>query len=222
MSATPGSLYRKEDVRLVRGAGLFTDDVVGPGLLHLHIVRSPYAHARILGIDTSAAEALPGVVCTLTGREIAAACDPYMQIAPPPASAIVDYPMAVDRVRYQGEPVAAVVAETAALAADGGERIRVEYEILEPVLDVETALKDKIVLHEAAGTNRTWREPSWLVMDMPAVDFDALSRRYGQLATLYWAPDERVRLRVDATKPAGFGPDDDIDWLQSGPGPARD
>ena len=158
MSATPGSLYRKEDVRLVRGAGLFTDDVVGPGLLHLHIVRSPYAHARILGIDTSAAEALPGVVCTLTGREIAAVCDPYMQIAPPPASAIVDYPMAVDRVRYQGEPVAAVVAETAALAADGGALVRVEYEVLQPVLDVETALKDEIVLHETAGTNHTWRE----------------------------------------------------------------
>lgn len=158
MSATPNKLYRKEDVRLVRGAGLFTDDVVGPGMLHVHIVRSPYAHARILSIDTSEAEGLPGVVCTLTGREIAQWCDPYMQIAPPPAAAIVDYPMAVDRARYQGEPVAAVVAESAALAADGGELIRVEYEVLSPVLDVETALADEVILHEPAGTNRIWRE----------------------------------------------------------------
>lgn len=65
----------------------------------------------------------------------------------------------------------------------------------------------------SSATNRTWREPSWLVMDMPAADFDALSRRYGQLATLYWAAGEPVRLRVDAAKPAGYGSDDAIDWL---------
>jgi 2-furoyl-CoA dehydrogenase large subunit len=158
LSSASGPLYRKEDARLIRGAGLFTDDVVGPGLLHVHIVRSPYAHARIVAVDTSAAEALPGVVCTLTGREIAAQCEPYMQIAPPPAAAIEDYPMAVDRVRYQGEPVAAVVAESAAIAADGGELVRVEYEVLTPVMDVETALADKVVLHAASGTNRVWHE----------------------------------------------------------------
>ena len=65
----------------------------------------------------------------------------------------------------------------------------------------------------SSATNRTWREPSWLVMDMPAADFDALSRCYGQLATLYWAAGEPVRLRVDAAKPAGYGSDDAIDWL---------
>jgi 2-furoyl-CoA dehydrogenase large subunit len=158
LSSASGPLYRKEDARLIRGAGLFTDDVVGPGLLHVHIVRSPYAHARIVAVDTSAAEALPGVVCTLTGREIAAQCEPYMQIAPPPAAAIEDYPMAVDRVRYQGEPVAAVVAESAAIAADGGELVRVEFEVLTPVMDVETALADEVVLHATSGTNRVWHE----------------------------------------------------------------
>jgi hypothetical protein len=67
----------------------------------------------------------------------------------------------------------------------------------------------------SSAPNRTWREPSWLVMDMPVEDFDALSRRYGQLATLYWAASEDVRLRVDAAKPAGYGPDDAIDWLRA-------
>ncbi|UCG72042.1 MAG: xanthine dehydrogenase family protein molybdopterin-binding subunit [Chromatiales bacterium] len=149
-------LKRKEDERLVRGQGLFTDDVNEAGLLHLYILRSPYAHARVLHIDTSAADALPGVICTLTGSEIAELCDPYMQIAPPPAANIQDYPMAVDRVRYQGEPVAAVVAETPAIAMDGGQLIDVDYEPLDPVMDVATALEDKVVLHESAGTNRTW------------------------------------------------------------------
>ncbi len=158
VSSANAPLYRKEDARLVRGAGLFADDVVGPDLLHVHIVRSPYAHARILSVDTSAAEALPGVVCTLTGAEIAELCDPYMQIAPPPADAIQDYPMAVDRVRYQGEPVAAVVATSAALAADGGDRVQVEYDVLPAVIDIEDALTDATVLHEPAGTNRIWRE----------------------------------------------------------------
>jgi len=145
-------------VRLVRGAGLFTDDVVDADLLHVHILRSPYAHARIISIDTSTADALPGVVCTLTGREIAGLCTPYMQIAPPPAAAIEDYPMAVDRVRYQGEPVAAVVATSPALAMDGGVLIEVEYEMLPAVVDVEAAFTDEVVLHETAGTNQVWRE----------------------------------------------------------------
>lgn len=70
----------------------------------------------------------------------------------------------------------------------------------------------------SSATNRTWREPSWLVMDMPVDDFDALSRRYGQLATLYWAPGEPVRLRVDAARPADFDPDDCVDWLLTGIG----
>ncbi len=150
-------LRRKEDERLIRGQGMFTDDVHEPGLLHLCLLRSPYAHARVMDIDTSAAEALPGVVCTLTGSEVAELCEPYMQIAPPPAANIQDYPMAVDRVRYQGEPVAAVVAETAAIATDGCQLVNVNYEPLTLVMDAETALTDDVVLHESAGTNRTWQ-----------------------------------------------------------------
>jgi len=150
------SLRRKEDDRLIRGQGLFTDDEQAPGMLHLYILRSPYAHARVLNVDVSAAEALPGVVCTLTGREIEELCDPYMQLAPGPAANIRDLPMAVDKVVYQGEPVAAVAAESPAIAMDAGEMIDVDYEMLDSVMTIEQALEDQLILHEAAGTNKVW------------------------------------------------------------------
>ena len=104
----PQPFHRKEDNRLVRGRGRFVDDEGGRAL-HLKFVRSPYAHARILKVDVSAAEALEGVICTLTGAEVAKLTSRFMQIAPAPADRVVDYCMASDRVRFQGEPVAAVV-----------------------------------------------------------------------------------------------------------------
>jgi 2-furoyl-CoA dehydrogenase large subunit len=156
MSWTGTSLRRKEDERLIRGRGLFTDDELEPGMLHLYILRSTYAHARILSIDTTAAEALPGVACVLTGKDIAAQCDPYMQIGPPPCDKIRDLPMAVDKVVFQGEPVAAVAADSPAIAMDAAQLIDIEYEMLDAVIDAEDALTDRSILHEAAGTNRTW------------------------------------------------------------------
>ena len=157
MGWTGTSVRRKEDDRLVRGRGLFTDDELEPGMLHLHILRSPYAHARIVRIDTAAAEALPGVACVLTGREVAAQCEPFMQIGPPPCDKIRDLPMAVDKVVFQGEPVAVVAAATVALAEDAAQLIDVEYEMLDAVVEAEDALSDRSILHEAAGTNRTWQ-----------------------------------------------------------------
>ncbi len=154
MSWVGKSLRRKEDDRLIRGKGLFTDDE--PADLHLYILRSPYAHARILGIDTSAAEAAPGVACVLTGKDVLEHCDPFMELAPGEAAEIKDYPLARDKVVYQGEPVAAVAAETAALAMDAGQLIEVDYEMLDPVLDAAEALQDKILVHDNIGTNRTW------------------------------------------------------------------
>jgi CO/xanthine dehydrogenase Mo-binding subunit len=156
MSWVGKSLRRKEDDRLIRGNGLFADDDLGEGMLHLCILRSPYAHAKINGIDTVAAEALPGVACVLTGKDILDHCDPYMQVGPEPAANIVDYPLARDKVVYQGEPVAAVAAETPALAMDAAQLINVDYDMLDPVLDVETALTDETLVHENIGTNRTW------------------------------------------------------------------
>jgi CO/xanthine dehydrogenase Mo-binding subunit len=149
-------LKRKEDARLVRGKGKFVDDIKLLGMLHLVFVRSPFAHAKITGVDVSEAEGLPGVVCTLTGEEISKLIDPFFEIGPSPSNKILDYPMAVDRARYQGEPVAAVIAETPAIAEDAAELVRVDYEPLDVVIDSEVAATDKTILHDAMGTNVVW------------------------------------------------------------------
>ncbi len=150
------ALPRKEENRLLRGRGKFADDIKLREMLYLRFVRSPYAHAKIVSVDLSAAEALPGVVCTLTGVEIAAQTQPFIEIAPDPAGKIKDYPLAVSKVRYQGEPVVAVVAESPAIADDAAELVQIEYEALDPVTDAEAALTDKSILHDEAGTNRVW------------------------------------------------------------------
>jgi 2-furoyl-CoA dehydrogenase large subunit len=150
------ALPRKEENRLLRGRGKFADDIKLREMLYLRFVRSPYAHAKIVSVDVSAAEALPGVVCTLIGVEIAAQTQPFIEIAPDPAGKIKDYPLAVSKVRYQGEPVVAVVAESPAIADDAAELVQIEYEALDPVTDAQEALTDKSVLHDEAGTNRVW------------------------------------------------------------------
>jgi CO/xanthine dehydrogenase Mo-binding subunit len=149
-------LRRKEEDRLLRGRGRFTDDIKLLEMLYLRFVRSTYAHAKIVSVNTSPAEALPGVVCTVTGAEIAPATQPFIEIGPDPFARIKDYPLAVSKVRYQGEPVAAVVAISPALADDAAELVEIEYEPLDPVVDAEDALKDGTILHEEAGTNRVW------------------------------------------------------------------
>jgi len=150
------ALPRKEENRLLRGRGKFADDIKLREMLYLRFVRSPYAHAKIVSVDLSAAKALSGVVCALTGVEIAAQTQPFIEIAPDPAGKIKDYPLAVSKVRYQGEPVVAVVAESSAIADDAADLVQIEYEALDPVTDAETALTDKSILHDEAGTNRVW------------------------------------------------------------------
>ncbi len=150
------ALPRKEENRLLRGRGKFADDIKLREMLYLRFVRSPYAHAKIVSVDLSAAEALAGVVGTLTGAEIAAQTQPFIEIGPDACGRIKDYPLAVSKVRYQGEPVVAVVAESPSLADDAAELVQVEYEALDPVVDAETALTDKSILHDEAGTNRVW------------------------------------------------------------------
>lgn len=149
-------LSRKEDSRLVRGRGLFVDDCRIAGMLHMNLVRSPYAHARIVKIDTARAEALPGVICTLTGKEIAAVCNPFMQIGPDHAQGIRDFPLAVEKAIFQGEPVVAIVAENPRIAADAAQLVDVDYEPLPAVTDWKTALEDASILHPGMGTNHHW------------------------------------------------------------------
>src|SRR6202023_2813493 len=137
------ALPRKEENRLLRGRGKFADDIKLRAMLYLRFVRSPFAHAKIVSLDTSAADSLRGVACTLSGPEIAKQTQPFIEIGPDPFAKIKDYPLAVSKVRYQGEPVAAVVAESPAEADDAAELVQSEYEALDPVVDAEKALEDK-------------------------------------------------------------------------------
>ncbi len=150
------ALPRKEENRLLRGRGKFADDIKLREMLYLRFVRSPYAHAKIVNVDVSSAEALAGVVCSLTGAEIAAQTQPFIEIGPDACGKIKDYPLAVSKVRYQGEPVVAVVAESPGLADDAAELVQIEYEALDPVVDAEEAWTDKSILHDEAGTNHVW------------------------------------------------------------------
>src|SRR5690242_8234868 len=149
-------IRRIEEDRLVRGKGIFVDDQKLTGMLHIRFVRSSYAHAKIARVDVSKAAALPGVVCTLTGGEVKGMVQPFIEIGPDVGQKIADYPMAVDKVVYQGDPVAAVVAETRMIAEDAAELVEVDYEPLPPVMTAEDALKDESLDHPAMGTNRNW------------------------------------------------------------------
>jgi len=131
-----GSMRRKEDARFIRGKGHYLDDIALPGMLHGAILRSPYAHAKILSVDTSAAEAHPKVKAVITGETLAGLGLAWM----PTLSHDVQAVLATDKVRFQGQEVAFVVAEDRYAARDAVGLIEVEYEALEPVVDATTAL----------------------------------------------------------------------------------
>jgi carbon-monoxide dehydrogenase large subunit len=130
------SVKRKEDPRFIRGKGTYVDDVTLPGMLYLDIHRSPYAHARILNIDTTAALATPGVLAVITGKDLDAAGLAWM----PTLMSDKQMVLPVDTVMYQAQEVAAVVAESRYAAADGAAAIEVDYEPLEVVVDPKKAL----------------------------------------------------------------------------------
>jgi len=157
---------RREDERLLRGNGRFVNDIQPAGAAHLALARSPHAHARITAIDTSAAAAMPGVLCVLTGDDWVAAghgdlpCiwqvdssdGRRMNEAPRPA--IVPFADGLGRVRHVGDIVAAVVAESALQAQDAAEAILVDYEPLPAVVRTDDAMKDGMPLvHERFGSN---------------------------------------------------------------------
>lgn len=146
------SMKRVEDPRLLTGKGKYLDDVVVPNMAHAALLRSPYAHARIKSIDTSKARELPGVICVVTGAELAETTGPTVTFSSPP---VVQHAIAVGKVRHVGEAVAAVVAETRYIAEDALDLIEVEYEELPVVSDIEQqefASGDE-VLHPERGSN---------------------------------------------------------------------
>ncbi|GAA4287568.1 xanthine dehydrogenase family protein molybdopterin-binding subunit [Georgenia daeguensis] len=146
---------RKEDRRLITGRTRWTDNIVLPGMLHLSMVRSPFAHARITAIDTTAARESDGVVAVLTGRDVADVqgslpnawpVTPDQKAPPHPA-------IAVDRVAFAGEIVAVVVARSAAAARDAAELVDVDYEELPAVVDLREAVADRALAHPDLGSN---------------------------------------------------------------------
>jgi 2-furoyl-CoA dehydrogenase large subunit len=145
-------LPRFEDAALLTGRGNYADDAgVKPGTLHAAILRSPHGHADLLGIDSSAALALPGVHAVLTGADVREWATPFAVGVKQPME---HWCMAIERVRYVGEPVAVVVADNRYVAEDALELIRVDYRQLGAVVDPEAALAaDAPVLHDAVGSN---------------------------------------------------------------------
>ena len=134
------------------GQATYVSDVTPPGTRHAAVLTSPYACARIVEIDATEALAMPGVHAVVEGRELAAATDPLLIGVDAPL--VKRYPLAVGRARYAGEWVAAVVAETRALAEDAREKIRVEYEELPFVLDAEAAYQaGSAPVHPEHGSN---------------------------------------------------------------------
>ena len=132
------SVERKEDARFIRGKGTYVDDVSLPGMLHMELLRSPFAHARIRSIDTSAAAALPGVVAVVTGELMAEHGLAWM----PTLSGDTQAVLATDKVRFQGQEVAAVVAEDPYAARDALELIEVDYDPLPAIIDPRQAREE--------------------------------------------------------------------------------
>ena len=154
-------ITRTEDPRLLTGKALFVDDVDLPGMLHAAFLRSDYAHARINGIDTSQALQRPGVVAVYTAEDMGDFWKPGPLLVPAPQSVEgsvfnekTQIPLAKDKLRHTGEPMAVVIAESRYIAEDALADIVVDLEPLDPVVDMERALaKDAPLVHEDLGSN---------------------------------------------------------------------
>ena len=148
---------RKEDERLITGRTRWTDNITPPGLLHMAVVRSPYAHAKITSIDTTAAKAMRGVSLVATGEDLKDVQGVLANAWPITADqkTPVHLPMAIEHVACAGEIVAVVVARSAARARDAAELIDVDYEVLPPALDLKEAAADKVLAHPDLGTNKS-------------------------------------------------------------------
>ncbi len=169
------SVRRVEDQRLVQGAGRYTDDISLPGQAYLAVVRSPYAHATIKGIDTAAAKAAPGVLLVATASDLQAVGDNNIPCFAPVDNRdgskppIPKHPILVgDKARYVGDNVAFVVAETRAQARDAAELVEVDYEPLDAVADTAAALEPgKPQVHAECPNNIAY---DWHYGDAAAVE----------------------------------------------------
>lgn len=154
-TAIGASMKRREDPRLITGRGTYVDDIKLVGMLHMALVRSPFAHANIKNVDTSAAQDAPGVVATFTGAQLHEELGSLIcGWVVPDTKEVPHPPLAVDKVRYTGDAVAAIIADSPAAAADAALLVEVDYEELDAVVDMEKAIQDgQPQLHDDAPNN---------------------------------------------------------------------
>ncbi|PSQ66526.1 MAG: carbon monoxide dehydrogenase, partial [Halobacteriales archaeon SW_9_67_24] len=148
-SFTGSGLERVEDHRILTGEAEYVHDIAPEGCLHMALLRTTHPHATIESIDTSAAEEHPDCDLVLTGADLQEEYYPM----PCGLPGFEEWSLAVDRVRFVGEPVAAVVATDRYAAEDAIDEIDIDYKTLEPVVDPNDAFDDDVVLHEDVGTN---------------------------------------------------------------------
>jgi len=203
-------LLRKEDPPLLTGESRYTADLPIPGSLHLALVRSPYAHARITSIDLSGAVASPGVVAAYTGADLQGLWAAPMPCAWPVTADMrnpAHYPVAVSKACYQGDAVAAVLATSEAAARDAVEAVIVQYEALPAVTNLEDALSDRVVIHDELGTNKSYTWDLKIGEDAVAAAFASaaytVKERYIQQRLIPMAMEPRAVAAV----PQPFGGD---------------
>src|SRR6201993_1681310 len=161
-------IKRNEDRRLLTGRALFVDDIAFPNMVHAAFLRSAVAHGRIRSIDVAAARARPGIMAVYTADDLGAYWQPGPLLVPPPPIAGIVFnlrtqvPLAKDKVRHVGEPLAIVVAESRYIAEDALDDILVELELLPAVVDLEGALREGVAaVHDDLGTNvASWAHQS--------------------------------------------------------------
>jgi len=170
------AVKRVEDFRFLTGKGNYTDDINRPGQSYAYILRSPHAHAKITSIDSSAAKAANGVLAVFTGEDMQVGSLPCgWQIHSKDGSPMLEPehpPLAKGKVRYVGDQVAVVIADTYSQAKDAAESIVVEYEVLPAAVRMSDALTDKALVHDDIGSNLCF---DWEIGDEAAVD-EAMSK----------------------------------------------
>ncbi len=205
-------LLRREDPALLTGEGKFTSDLNIPGALHMAVLRSPHASATIVKIDTKAAAALPGVVAVYTGADLQS-----MWAGPMPCAWAVTkdmknpphYPLAAKTVCYVGDGVVAILATSETASRDALDLVDVEYKVHKPVVNVEEALGDKIIVHADLGTNKSYTWPLKIEATPGCVDEAfknaafKVSERYVQQRLIPMAMEPRAIAAV----PQPFGGD---------------
>ncbi len=196
---------RREDPRLIQGRGTYVDDIKIVGMQHVAFKRSDLAHGRILSVDTRAAEAMPGVEAVLTGAQVAEFVGP-MPIGTPFPSPI-HRAVAVDTVRYVGEPVAVVVASNRYLARDAADAIAVEYEPLAAAVDVELSMTGQPVQIHADFENNLAVAlvpgGTGVSADLRTVDDSAIEKAFADADVVVSQRMHNQRLAPTAMEPRG-------------------